>query len=267
MLFAACAEDPFPEADVSRKRCGRSSGAMGSGLASSPVMTVTFIGDVHGWPERLAAVLARSEGELVFMGDLIDRGPDTPAVIDHVRTLTDEGRARCLLGNHEYALLRGLGAPDLDLAPDPVWFGLWRDRHGGRSVLRDYRADDAASLRQAMGPALISWLAGLPWCLEGPGWLAVHAALRQDQPFAEQLACLRDGWRHLLHEPDHLYEKPGVLLDHPELPPGVVLVSGHLPLPEPLITSRRILCDTSGGLPGRVLSGVVWPGGRVVTSA
>jgi serine/threonine protein phosphatase 1 len=230
-------------------------------------MSVTFIGDVHGWPDRLAAVLAQAEGEPVLMGDLIDRGPDTPAVLDHVRALVEDGRARCLLGNHEYALLRGLGAAELGLEPDPVWFDLWRDRHGGRSVLRDYRADDAASLRQAMGAPLLDWLARLPWCLEGPGWLAVHAALRQDQPLAEQLLYLRDGWRHLLHEPDHLYEKPGVPLDHPELPAGTVLVSGHLPLPEPLITARRILCDTSGGLPGRQLSGVVWPGGRIVRSA
>ncbi len=229
-------------------------------------MSVTFIGDVHGWSKRLDAVLAQAEGDIVLMGDLIDRGPDAPGVLDRVRALTEAGRARCLLGNHEYAMLRGLGAPSIDLEADPDWFDMWRDRHGGKAVLASYAVNDARGLRRAMGSDLIAWLARLPWYLAGEGWLAVHAALRPDQPVDAQLELLRDGWRYLVDEPDHLYDK-GHNFDVPaDLPDGTVLVSGHLPLPEVFITPQRILCDTSGGMPGRRLSGVIWPKGRVVTS-
>ncbi len=229
-------------------------------------MSVTFIGDVHGWSRRLDAVLARAEGEIVLMGDLIDRGPDAAGVLGRVRALCDAGRARCLLGNHEYALLRGLGAPTIGLDPDPGWFELWLERHGGKAVLGSFDAKDARSLRRAMGADLIAWLARLPWCLEGEGWIAVHAAMRPDEPLPAQLELLRDGWRHLRDEPDHLYDKGHVLEVPDDLPEGTVLVSGHLPLPEVLVTPRRILCDTSGGLPGRRLSGVIWPEGRVIAS-
>ncbi len=244
----------------------RGSGGRGAEAASSAAMSVTFIGDVHGWSKRLDAVVAQAEGAIVLMGDLIDRGPDAPGVLERVRALCDSGRARCLLGNHEYALLRGLGAPSIDLEADPAWFELWRERHGGRAVLTSYGVNGAQDLLRAMGSETIAWLARLPWCLEGDGWIAVHASLRPGQPVSAQLELLRDGWRHLRDQPDHLYDKGHVLETPDDLPEDTVLVSGHLPLPEPLVTPRRILCDTSGGLPGRHLSGVVWPSGRIISA-
>lgn len=229
-------------------------------------MAVTFVGDVHGWSDRLDAVLAQAEGEVVLMGDLIDRGPDAPGVLDRVRAGCAAGRMRCLLGNHEYALLRGIGAPTIALEEDPRWFELWRDRHGGGSVLRSYGAADARALRRCLGADGIAWLASLPWCLQGGGWIAVHAGMAPGAPLDAQLRLLADGWRHLRDAPEHLYDKAHVRAVPPDLPEGCVLVSGHVPLPEPLVTPRRILCDTSGGLPGRRLSGVIWPSGHVVAS-
>lgn len=229
-------------------------------------MSVTFIGDVHGWSKRLDAVLAQAEGEIVLMGDLIDRGPDMPGVLDRVRSGCAAGRMRCLLGNHEYALLRGLGSPSLGLEADQHWFEMWRDRHGGKAVLDSYKVSDARTLRRAMGNDMLAWLASLPWCLEGDGWLAVHAGLRPDQPMDVQLEMLRDGWRHLRGQPDHLYDKIHVREVPEDFPDGCVLVSGHLPLDQALVSAQRILCDTTGGLPGRKLSGVIWPEGRVITS-
>jgi len=233
-------------------------------------MAVTFIGDVHGWARRLDGVLAQAEGHLVFLGDLTDRGPDTPGVIARVRRLCEEGRACCLMGNHEYALLRGLGAPSIGLEPDPVWFELWRDRHGGSAVLTSYGVREAAGLRLSLGAANLAWLAALPWVLsgqaDGAAWIAVHAGMRPKVPLHQQLAQLADPWRQLCEHPDHLYDKLHVRRVPDDLPSGTVLVSGHLPLPEVLVSPQRILCDTSGGMPGRPLSGVVWPSGRVISS-
>ncbi len=75
------------------------------------------IGDVHGELGALHGLLrtlgydargAHPEGRrLVFVGDLCDRGPDSPGVLAAVRGLCAEGRAQAVLGNHEVNLLRG----------------------------------------------------------------------------------------------------------------------------------------------------------------
>jgi hypothetical protein len=78
---------------------------------------IDIVGDVHGEYDvlrRLMAVLGYdANGEsadrrrLVFLGDLIDRGPDSPAVVELVMELVASGRAQCLLGNHELNVVLG----------------------------------------------------------------------------------------------------------------------------------------------------------------
>jgi len=73
--------------------------------------------DVHGEIDALHDLLARlgyredgthPEGRrLVFLGDLTDRGPDSPAVLALVQRLVDAGLAQCVLGNHDLNLLLG----------------------------------------------------------------------------------------------------------------------------------------------------------------
>src|SRR3954451_3942142 len=86
---------------------------------------LTFaIGDVHGRLDLLAPLLEEVEllsggrpHELVFLGDLIDRGPDSAGVITTIRTLQarDPERRRCLMSNHEEMLVRAID--DRPLAP------------------------------------------------------------------------------------------------------------------------------------------------------
>ncbi len=76
-----------------------------------------IVGDVHGEIAALTRLLDQlgydSHGNhadgrrLVFLGDLTDRGPDSPAVLEHVARLVDTGRAQCIAGNHELNLMRG----------------------------------------------------------------------------------------------------------------------------------------------------------------
>ena len=81
------------------------------------------IGDVHGCHEELEALLTVLGYEIdpdglsarhphgrraVFLGDLVDRGPATPAVLRLVMGMTGEGSALCIPGNHEVKLLRAL---------------------------------------------------------------------------------------------------------------------------------------------------------------
>ena len=232
-------------------------------------MSVTFIGDVHGWSDRLTRVLDQAEGEVVLLGDLIDRGPDTPGVLEKAQALCASGRGHCVLGNHEYALLRALGHPSIPFAAEPSFFTAWRDGFGGLAVLEAYGVADAGSLKTALGASL-DWLAQLPWVLEGDAdgkrWIAVHGGLEEDRPLQEQLTDLRAGWNGPESNVEALFSKARMLTLPPDLPPHTCLVSGHVPLPRVHVSTNRILCDTSGGQRHRMLSGVVWHAGRVITS-
>ena len=76
-----------------------------------------IVGDVHGEIDALRSLMRHlgyavdgthpDEKRLVFVGDLTDRGPDSPAVIDLVKSLVDAGRAQCVLGNHDLNILLG----------------------------------------------------------------------------------------------------------------------------------------------------------------
>ena len=96
---------------------------------------IDFIGDVHGELEALQRLLAhlgyRPDGShaagrhLVFLGDLVDRGPDSPAVALLVRELVANHHASCILGNHEMNAMLGKKRTynRFDkLDPTPMWF-------------------------------------------------------------------------------------------------------------------------------------------------
>ena len=119
---------------------------------------IDFIGDVHGELEALQQLLFNlgyqpdgnhPEGRhLVFVGDLVDRGPDSPAVALFVRRLVINGSASCILGNHEMNVLLGkkrtynrwLGhregmAGSLERAPQKIATDAERWSHDGRKTV------------------------------------------------------------------------------------------------------------------------------------
>ena len=101
---------------------------------------IDIVGDVHGEIDALKMLLnhlgytangSHSEGRrLVFLGDLTDRGPDSPAVVELVKTLVNSGCAQYVLGNHDLNILLGQRKHDnhwyfgehwsLDDSPEPT---------------------------------------------------------------------------------------------------------------------------------------------------
>lgn len=93
-------------------------------------MSTYYIGDVHGCYDELMALLAelrfdQRHDRLVFVGDLMNRGPKSLQVLRFVRDLGNS--AQLVLGNHDLSLLayaadvfhgRGTDFPDMMLAPD-----------------------------------------------------------------------------------------------------------------------------------------------------
>jgi hypothetical protein len=142
-------------------------------LAEGPL---DVIGDVHGEIEPLHELLARlgydAQGQhpqgrrVVFVGDLTDRGPDSPAVGELAMDWMQRGRAQCLLGNHELNLLRADPKAGNAWAIDP---GRKEQRPGGEFA-HSRVADDDFRRRFA------TWLATLPLALERADLRIVHAA-------------------------------------------------------------------------------------------
>ena len=131
-----------------------------------------IVGDVHGELAALHALLeamgysadgGHPEGrQLVFVGDLTDRGPDSPGVVDFVDRLIADGRGYCVLGNHDLNLLLG------QRKYDNGWFFGEPFEYQGHLIPQQL-ADDAVRAKT------ISLFERLPIALERPGLRIVHA--------------------------------------------------------------------------------------------
>ena len=115
------------------------------------------VGDIHGRLDLLEDLLAKIHAELqhrparktllVFVGDLIDRGPSSAQVLERLRTYRRQGiQTVFLLGNHEEVLLRILGG-DSELITKWRWFG-------GSECLQSYGVDPAEIARLTGADAL-----------------------------------------------------------------------------------------------------------------
>jgi protein phosphatase len=74
------------------------------------ITNTAFIGDVHGCHTLLLELLTKLDAmgvkNLVFLGDLVDRGPHPYEVVETVAKLVLEGKARAVVGNHDWKYLR-----------------------------------------------------------------------------------------------------------------------------------------------------------------
>lgn len=136
-----------------------------------------IIGDVHGEDEALTNLLKvlgydedgnHPEGrKIVFVGDLCDRGPNSPAVILHVKRLIDNGNAQAVLGNHEINILQEKAKAGTG------WYFEERQKSD-----HHYRPFELATEEQK--ETIINFLSSLPVALEREDLRIVHAAWIED---------------------------------------------------------------------------------------
>ena len=139
-------------------------------LPSGPL---DIVGDIHGEYEALRHLLLHlgydSQGrhaagrKLVFIGDLCDRGPDSPAVVWQVQGMVDAGNAICVLGNHELNILRGLRKDGNS------WF--WNE-----TAADDHKFGSMQSLSAAEQQPMLDFFASLPIIACNSQLRVVHAA-------------------------------------------------------------------------------------------
>ncbi|WP_347267368.1 metallophosphoesterase [Paracoccus sp. (in: a-proteobacteria)] len=222
-------------------------------------MTIYAIGDIHGQLELLRAAHARIArdaaahgvaAQVVHVGDLLDRGPDSRGVVDYLMQGQAAGQPWVVLrGNHDRFLPRFAAQPDW---VDP---GLASGRHwlehpglGGAATLASYgiAAGDLAEAHAAvlrLVPAThLRWLRALPLWHLTPQALFVHAGIRPGLDLTRQ------------SEQDLIWIRGGFLEDTRDH--GVLVVHGHTVVEQVTHFGNRLAIDT-GAAYGRALSTVV----------
>ena len=120
-------------------------------------MSTYAIGDLQGCVgsfDKLAACLPDAD-RFIFVGDLVNRGPESLATLRRVKGLVDAGRALSLLGNHDLHLLA-------------VAAGI-RRQHSSDTLQDILDAPDRDEL--------LAWVRRCPLAHQEQGWLFVHAGV------------------------------------------------------------------------------------------
>jgi serine/threonine protein phosphatase 1 len=192
---------------------------------------ILAVGDLHGRYDLLEQVLDRlaprfgSQTRLVFLGDYIDRGPDSRRVVERLIALGRERPETVFLkGNHEELLLDALEGRRVEL-----WL-----LNGGLETLASYGLDHQAPTAETIArlPAdHLEFFRGLRLYFESQSYLLVHAGVDPGLGLAEQDA------RDLLWIREHFHQARGHRL-------GKTVVFGHTPFPRPFRGPGMIGIDT-----------------------
>lgn len=197
---------------------------------------LTFaIGDIHGCLGKLERLIAACEAHAggrparwVFLGDYVDRGPDSRGVIELLmrRQQAQPGAVVCLRGNHEQMAIMA----HADARAMPLWLA-----NSGATTQRNYPETDG---RIADGH--LAWLSALPFCHDDGLRFFVHAGIDLSVPLEAQ----EDEVMLWMREP-FLSES-----DHVDC--GRFIVHGHTPLKggRPDLRKRRLNLDTAAVLGG-----------------
>jgi serine/threonine protein phosphatase 1 len=209
------------------------------------------VGDVHGRADLLQSLLTVIDADIersrpeqaiqVFLGDYVDRGPDSRGTLD----LLIERRARfetvCLKGNHEVFLL--------EVLKNPAKLQDWR-HYGGLLTLASYgirpsmnpspeeQVELIAELQRAIPPEHLAFLQQLPSSYVCGDFFFVHAGVRPRVPLEKQrdedLLWIRDEFLNS----DERFSK--------------YIVHGHTPVASPDIRPNRINIDTGAYATGNL---------------
>lgn len=237
---------------------GRRSGPATQDLRLPAGMRVYAIGDMHGRADLLArmralidADLAKSrpdEALVVLLGDYVDRGPNSKAVLESLATEPFPAPTVALLGNHEAMLLDFLDRPEAGEA--------WR-RFGGIETVHSYGVDvaDLRSARDLPGVAQrlraavpehhLAFLRGARTSHAVGGFFFCHAGVRPGVPLDRQ------------RDEDLLWIRDEFIGSSE--PFGAIVVHGHTPEERPSMRGNAIGIDTGAYITGRLTCLVLGP--------
>jgi len=215
-----------------------------------------IIGDVHGCRSELVSLLAslgwridrdeagnacgatHPEGRTaVFVGDLVDRGPDTPGVLRLVMGMVAAGTALCVAGNHEQKLVRKLAGRDVTVS------------HGLETTLAQLESLDSAAVERirTFCDGLVSH-----YVLDGGRLVVAHAGLKEEY---QGRSSGRVRSFCLYGETTGETDEYGLPVRYPwaaDYRGAATVVYGHTPVPEPEWLNNTLCVDTGCVFGGRL---------------
>jgi serine/threonine protein phosphatase 1 len=212
-----------------------------SSFLRDAVIPTYAVGDVHGCLRQLQLLVERSthqagdqKAQFVFLGDYIDRGPDSRGVVEYLMNLqrAQPDRVTCLMGNHEQMLLSAIEGA----AHEDNWL-----ENGGAETLRSYRVHDPNRIPRSH----VDWLKSLPEFYDDGLRFFVHAGIRPGRALDRQrkldLLWIREPFL-------------SSIVDH-----GRLIIHGHTPVSgdHPDIHPNRANLDT-GAVFGGPLTAVAF---------
>jgi serine/threonine protein phosphatase 1 len=216
---------------------------------------VYAVGDIHGCAAQLDQLLQAIRADiaahagavqLVFLGDYVDRGPDSRGVIDRLLDLEEVLSPVFLRGNHDQAIL--------DFLRDPAFYRAWRN-YGAAETLVSYgvmpprfdRDVDFAAARDQFAKALperhLRFFENLELQARIGGYFFAHAGVRPGIALEQQTA------------EDLLWIREDFLMSGSDF--GAVVVHGHTPCDDPVRRPNRICVDTGVYATGRLTAAIL----------
>ncbi|SNX29035.1 Bis(5'nucleosyl)-tetraphosphatase, ApaH [Polynucleobacter meluiroseus] len=130
------------------------------------------VGDIQGCAPSLKNLVKKlpPKSKIIFLGDLVNRGPDSLGSLRILKKLQESGRAECILGNHDLHLLS-------------IDAGLRKTR-GLDTVDKILKAPDRAEL--------IDWLRHRPLALNNGNVLTVHAGVLPQWDISQTIECAQE---------------------------------------------------------------------------
>ncbi|SED82978.1 serine/threonine protein phosphatase 1 [Rhodobacter sp. 24-YEA-8] len=211
-----------------------------------PDEPVCLLGDLHGRSDLLKRFLTLRaahfpNARIIFLGDMIDRGPDSAGILSLVREEVAKG-AVALSGNHEAMFLDFLDQPEKGLS----WL-----KHGGVEMLASYglepdRPDSLCDrIRATLGEDMIAWLRALPLSWQSGTLAAAHAGMDPQRPVTDQEPQVLQ-WGH--RDFGRILRTDGIWVAH-----------GHTVMDRAFAHAGRIALDTGAYATGRLSFAVIDP--------
>lgn len=207
-------------------------------------MNTLIIGDIHGCYDELRDLLDKaalsSDDQIIAVGDLVNRGPNSAAVLDFFRR---QPNTRSIRGNHEYGHIRA----HQKQSPKPKLSTLLTRWQLGA----DY--DNA-----------VAYMESLPVHLDLPDALLVHAYMEPRIPLDEQEDRMLMGTSGATSDLQKTYSKPWYTYYNG----GKPLIVGHKDMSgrqEPFVYKDRVYGIDTGCVYGGQLTGLLLPEFRFIT--
>lgn len=210
-----------------------------------------IIGDIHGelaLLDRLLESIARFNPELiVFVGDLIDRGPQVKEVVDRIMDL--DTRTVKLMGNHELMMLNAMEDMGYGGSPIELWY-----YNGGEATMHSFGFTSFFTFQSEMEGKYLDFFQNLKMAysfepLDGLKILVTHAGISPEIPVKDQLSLknYRDLNRYLMEkhiEPtgSFLWTREDFFRSDPDQWDNHIVIHGHTPV----LKLKRFI--TSSGL-------------------